>query len=64
MKNVAFQTRIPEDLLERLDSLLSEKYAPMSPPSRNSVIVLAVKDLVEKLEAEKVSTNSLPRTSR
>lgn len=62
MKNVAFQTRIPEDLLERLDTLLAERYAPMSPPSRNSVIVLAVRDLVEKLEAEKLSKNEQVET--
>ena len=64
MKNVAFQTRIPEDLLERLDSLLTEKYAPMSPPSRNSVIVLAVRDLVEKLETEKLSSGGQVQTGR
>ena len=64
MKNVAFQTRIPADLLEQLDSLLIEKYAPMSSPSRNSVIVLAVRDLVVKLEAEKLSSGGQVQTGR
>lgn len=58
------QLRLPSELKERLDTLLAQKYAPMSPPSRNSVYVLAIEEFVARLEAEKLPSAEQVRRER
>lgn len=52
-KHHIFQTRVPREMFEKLEALLREKYAPMKPPSLNSVVLHGLEWVIANLEAEK-----------
>lgn len=64
MSDFSTQLRLPAELKERLDALLEAKYAPMKPPSRNSVFVLAIEQFIARLEAENLSNSEEVRAER
>ncbi|TDE87354.1 hypothetical protein [Deinococcus sp. S9] len=64
MSDFSTQLRLPTELKDRLDALLEAKYAPMKPPSRNSVFVLAIEEFVSRLEAENLSSDARDRVRK
>lgn len=50
--NHLFQTRVPREIFNRLEAVLESKYAPMKPPSLNSVVLYGLELVMERIIAE------------